>query len=151
MAEHKQDLITFNDDTFKIRYTFSSIQNQLGVLNEAQFVFDSAFGAFWSAGLNSDWPTIPSMVRSKGTVNWTYAIAFSPHDSNIDVISDTTIIDVNFNQSDFTGGGGQLQPNTEYYTELVISNKANQSTSIVAATGLLYVSASVFSAASYRP
>ncbi len=150
MAEHKQDLIIFDDDTFKIRYTFSSIQNQLGVLNESQFVFDANFGAFWSAGLNSDWPTIPSMIRSKGTANWTYAITFSPNDNNIDVISDTTIVDVNFDQSDFIGGG-KLQVNTEYYTELVISNKAEQATSVVAATGLLYVSASIFSAASYRP
>lgn len=150
MAEHKQDLIIFNDDTFKIRYTFSSIQNQFGVLNESQFVFDVNFGAFWSAGLNSDWPTIPSMIRSKGTANWTYAINFSPNDNNIDVISDTTIVDVNFNQSDFQGAG-KLQVNTEYYTELVISNKAEQATSVVAATGLLYTSASIFSAASYRP
>jgi len=150
MAEHKQDLIIFDNDTFKIRYTFLSIQNQLGVFNESQFVFDSNFGAFWSAGLNSDWPTIPSMVRSKGTTNWTYAIFFSPNDDNIDVINGTTIVDVNFNQSDFQGAG-KLQPNTEYYTELVISNKAEESTSIVAATGLLYTSASVFTAASYRP
>ena len=150
MAEHKQDLIIFDNDTFKIRYTFSSIQNQLGVFNESQFVFDASFGAFWSAGLNSDWPTIPSMIRSKGTTNWTYAIFFSPNDDNIDVISGTTIVDVNFNQSDFQGAG-KLQPNTEYYTELVISNKAEQATSVVAATGLLYTSASIFTAASYRP
>ena len=151
MAEHKQDLIIFNDDTFKIRYTFSSIQNQLGFLGENEVVFDANFGAFWSAGLNSDWPTIPSMIRSKGTANWTYALpGFSPNDNNIDVIVDTTIIDVNFNQSDFQGAG-KLQPNTEYYTELVISNKAEQAISVVAATGLLYVSASIFSAASNRP
>ena len=150
MAEHKQDLIIFNDDTFKIRYTFLSIQNELGNLGENEVVFDANFGAFWSAGLNSDWPTIPSMVRSKGTSNWTYAIFFSPNDDNIDVISGTTIVDVNFNQSDFVGGG-KLQVNTEYYTELVISNKADEANSIVAATGLLYTSASMFTAASYRP
>jgi len=150
MAEHKQDLIIFNDDTFKIRYTFLSIQNELGFLGENEVVFDTNFGAFWSAGLNSDWPTIPSMIRSKGTGGWTYAINFSPNDNNINIINDTTIIDVNFNQSDFQGAG-KLQANTEYYTELVISNKANQNNSIVAATGLLYTSASIFTAASYRP
>jgi len=149
MAEHKQDLIIFNDDTFRIRYTFLSIQNELGFLGENEVVFDTNFGAFWSAGLNSDWPTIPSMIRSKGTAGWTYAIQFSPNDNNINIINDTTIIDVNFNQSDFQGAG-KLQANTEYYTELVISNKANQNNSIVAATGLLYTSASIFSSAAYR-
>tara|TARA_R110002167_G_C12695202_1_gene652854 strand:- start:2764 stop:3216 length:453 start_codon:yes stop_codon:yes gene_type:complete len=150
MAEHKQDLIIFDNDTFKIRYTFLSIQNELGNLGENEVVFDANFGAFWSAGLNSDWPTIPSMIRSKASAGWTYAIAFSPNDNNIDVISGTTIVDVNFNQSDFVGGG-KLQVNTEYYTELVISNKADEANSIVAATGLLYTSASIFTAASYRP
>ena len=150
MAEHKQDLIIFDNDTFKIRYTFLSIQNELGNLGENEVVFDANFGAFWSAGLNSDWPTIPSMIRSKASAGWTYAITFSPNDNNIDVISGTTIVDVNFNQSDFVGGG-KLQVNTEYYTELVISNKADEANSIVAATGILYTSASIFTAASYRP
>ena len=154
MAEHKQDLIIFNDDTFKIRYTFSSIENEAfytyggGII--PQPVFDSNFGAFWSAGLNSDWPTIPSMIRSKASPFWSYAISFTPNDNNIDVIVGTTIVDVNFNQSDFQGAG-KLQANTEYYTELVISPKKDQESSIVAATGLLYTSASIFTSAAYRP
>lgn len=150
MAEHKQDLIIFNDDTFKIRYTFSSIVNELGNIGESFTVFNINFGAFWSAGLNSDWPTIPTIVRSKASSGWTYSGVYTPSDNNIDVIVDTTIIDVNFTQSDFQGAG-KLQPNTEYYTELVISNKKDEANSVVAATGLLYTSASIFSAASYRP
>jgi hypothetical protein len=150
MAEHKQDLITFDDDTFKIRYTFLSIINELNFSNQNEFIFDSNFGAFWSAGLNSDWPTIPTIVRSKATANWTYAVTYTPSDYNITVINNTAIIDVNFNQSDFNGADNLLT-NTEYYTELVIANKADESNSIVAATGLFYVSASLFSAAEYRP
>ena len=150
MAEHKQDLIIFDNDTFKIRYTFLSIQNELGNLGENEVVFDANFWAFWSAGLNSDWPTIPSMIRSKASAGWTYAITFSPNDNNIDVISGTTIVDVNFNQSDFVGGG-KLQVNTEYYTELVLSNNGSENTSLVTATGKLFISSSMFSIAGYRP
>jgi len=155
MAQFNQDLIIFNDDTFKIRYTFLSIANMFGAAgfgtgNEDATGFDSNYGAFWSAGLESDFPSIPTIVRSKATTGWSYAIPFTPNNFNVNIINDTTIIDVNFNQSDFQGAG-KLQANTKYYTELVISNKASFNTSVVAATGILHTSASIFSAAEYRP
>ena len=153
MAQFNQDLIIFDNDTFKIRYTFSSIANVFGPIgsgNEDATSFDSNYGAFWSAGLESDFPSIPTIVRSKATAGWSYAVAFTPNDFNVNIINDTTIIDVNFNQSDFNGAG-KLEANTKYYTELVIDKKASFATSVVAATGILHTSASIFSAAGYRP
>jgi len=155
MAQFNQDLIIFDNDTFKIRYTFLNIANVFGAAgagtgNEDATVFDSNYGAFWSAGLESDFPSIPTIVRSKATTGWSYAIAFTPNDFNVSVINDTTIIDVNFTQADFNGAN-KLEANTKYYTELVISSKASFNTSVVAATGILHTSASVFSAAGYRP
>lgn len=152
MAEFSQDIITFEDDTFIIRYTFTDLDEYINNSNLTLSgeTFTSNWGFFWCAGLNSDWPTIPTIVRSKATNNWSYATSYIPSDYNIAPVIGTNILNVNFNQNDFNGANA-LAVDTEYYTELIVDDKANYGNSIVVATGLFYVSPSMFSSAGYRP
>lgn len=150
MAEVSQNIIPFDKDSFTLRYTFLDdwIDGDTIILPSATFEITNDWGFFWSAGLNSDWPTIPTMIRSKATVGWSYAITFTPNNYAIYPAVGSNYIDILFNQSDF--GTGKLETNTEYYTELVAADKANQENSIVVATGLFYVSQSMFTEEGYR-
>ena len=60
--------------------------------------------------------------------------------------------DLNIGRSETgTYASGSLETDKEYYTELVFSPNGNESFSVVAATGKLFISSSMFSIAGYRP
>ena len=139
MASFNQDFIIFDQDTLLLRYTFTDLES----------TFNSSWGVYWGAALKSTWPGVATPVQEKATANWTTTVAINPDDNNISVVSGDVIVNVFFTQANF--GEGNLLPNTEYYTELVVSNNANEINSVVAATGLFYVSQSMFTQAGYRP
>ena len=139
MASFDQDFIIFDQDTLLLRYTFTDLES----------TFNSSWGVYWGAALKSSWPATATPVQEKATNNWNTTTAINPNDNNISVVNGDVIVNVFFTQDNF--GTGNLLPNTEYYTELVVSNNANESNSVVAATGLFYVSQSMFTEAGYRP
>ena len=163
MATFEQDLIVFEDDTLLLQYTFSDLQGE----------FDFNWGGYWAAWSYDDWTNSRSGSNNAnipGTpINWT-----TPPLPDLEKNTDMTvnggtltaegdfivgtqdnIIKIYFNQSDFvasTGGQpGQLATDTEYYTELLLSPTNNQDNSVVAATGKLFISSSIFSTSGYRP
>ena len=163
MATFEQDLIVFEDDTLLLQYTFSDLQGE----------FDFNWGGYWAAWSYDDWTNSRSGSNNAnipGTpINWT-----TPPLPDLEKNTDMTvnggtltaegdfivgtqdnIIKIYFNQSDFvasTGGQpGQLATDVEYYTELLLSPTNNQDNSVVAATGKLFISSSIFSTSGYRP
>ena len=153
MASFEQDLIIFEDDTLMLQYTFTDLEG----------TFNSSYEAWWGAVSSSYFhpdtgnpPATITPALQKKSSGWTdgpgSASPAIPDD--ITVVTGDTIVRVFFNQDDFvatTTSAPTLETNTEYYTELVLSTNGSEATSVVAATGKLYVSASLFSAAEYRP
>ena len=164
MATFEQDLIVFEDDTLLLQYTFSDLQGE----------FDFNWGGYWAAWSYDDWTNSRSGSNNAGnplqTGSWN-----TPPEPDLEKNNDMTvagggtlptnndfivgtqdnIIKIYFNQSDFvaSSGGqpGQLATDVEYYTELLLSPTNNESTSVVAATGKLFISSSIFSTSGYRP
>ena len=163
MATFEQDLIVFEDDTLLLQYTFSDLQGE----------FDFNWGGYWAAWSYDDWtnsrsgsnnasdpseqnpwntPPEPDLEKNTNmTVNGGTLTAYG----DFIVGTQDNIIKIYFNQSDFvaSSGGqpGQLATDVEYYTELLLSPTNNESTSVVAATGKLFISSSIFSTSGYRP
>lgn len=161
MASFDQDLIIFEDDTLLLRYTFTDLEG----------TFNGTEAVWWAAWSYDDWtdqrtgsanspgsytnPTVPDLEKYD---NWN---GVSPGPSStgtgdINVVSGDVIVNVYFDQEDFiaSAAGGQpeyLDTDVEYYTELVISDTTSENASVVAATGKLFVSSSMFSVAGYRP
>ena len=151
MASFEQDLTIFEDDTLMLQYTFTDLENTFGASTAAWW------GAVSSSGFHpgGDPPsTIPGLTVEKASNNWSGMPVGFPT-SGITVVTNDTIVRVFFTQADFgassTPNTTGFQTNAEYYCELVLSNNGQDSTSVVAATGKLFISASVFSAAGYRP
>jgi len=145
MASFNQDLIIFEDDTLLLRYTFTDLEDP--------FVGTESF--WWGAVSSSAWPNTDGHPANISKHNqWNDPIWDSPGTGNI-TISTPDIVNVFFNQEEFletnTYVSGNLKTDVEYYTELVFSRNNTQATSVVAATGLLFVSSSMFSIAGYRP
>lgn len=163
MATFEQDLIVFEDDTLLLQYTFSDLQGE----------FDFNWGGYWAAWSYDDWtnsrsgsnnanipgnpggwatPPLPDLAKNTAmTVNGGTLTA----EGDFIVGTSDNIIKIYFNQSDFvaSSGGqpGQLATDVEYYTELLLSPTNNQDNSVVAATGKLFISSSIFSTSGYRP
>ena len=164
MASFDQDLIVFEDDTLLLQYTFSDLQGE----------FDFNWGGYWAAWSYDDctnsrsgsnnagnpqgipsWNTPPETDLEKSTNMAVAGGGTLPAAGDFIVGTQDNIIKIYFNQSDFvasTGGQpGQLATDVEYYTELLLSPTNNQDNSVVAATGKLFISSSIFSTAGYRP
>lgn len=156
MASFEQDLIIFEDDTLMLQYTFTDLEG----------TFNSSYAAWWGAVSSSAWhPGVPPPgnppsdipgVTVEKYAGWD-GVSPGPGTGNngITIVTGDTIVRVFFTQADF---GASLTPNTtgfqtnaEYCTELVLSTNGSENTSVVAATGKLFISASIFSAAGYRP
>lgn len=141
MAEFNQDLIIFEDDTLLLRYTFLDVD------------FPAGSDFWWGAVSSSAWPNSQgepancSAHTAWGDPNWIST-------GNVTTTS-PNIVNIQFNQDMFaatdTYVSGNLQTDTEYYTELIYTPNGNDEYSVVAATGLLYISSSMFSIAGYRP
>ena len=163
MATFEQDLIVFEDDTLLLQYTFSDLQGE----------FDFNWGGYWAAWSYDDWTNSRSGSNNAANPAGTPAWAVPP-DPDLEKYTDMTvnnstltatgdfivgtqdnIIKIYFNQSDFVASSGaqpgNLSTDTEYYTELLLSPTNNQDTSVVAATGKLFISSSIFSTSGYRP
>ena len=149
MASFEQDLIIFEDDTLMLQYTFTDLEGTFTNSNAAWW--GAVPTSTWNPGGNPPATTTPTIQKFTG---WN---GVSPGPSatdtgNITVVTGDTIVRVFFIQADFVGStAGTLATNTEYCTELVLSTNGSEDTSVVAATGKLYISASLFSAAEYRP
>lgn len=151
MASFEQDLIIFEDDTLMLQYTFTDLEG----------TFNSSNAAWWGAVPKSTWnpetgdpPASVSATVQKGSGNWTFSggLPTGFPTSGITVVTGDTIVRVFFTQADFVETtAGTLDTNTEYCTELVLSTDLTENTSVVAATGKLFISASIFSAEGYRP
>ena len=162
MASFEQDLIIFEDDTLLLRYTFTDLETP----------FSTNESVFWSAWTYDDWTgartgsqtpqlpltTVPSGPDIYKADTWTIATGgtLTPTNTgNISVVNNDVVVNVNFVQSDFSAttptAFAGLATDTEYYTELVLSNNGSENTSLVTATGKLFISSSMFSIAGYRP
>ena len=147
MASFEQDFIIFEDDTLLLRYTFTDLQG----------TFNGSEAVWWGAWSYDDW--VGSRTGSAGHPdlkkfdNWNGTSPGPPAlgTGDINVVSGDVVVNVQFNQSDFAADSGELSTDIEYYTELVISDDTSENSSIVAATGKLFVSSSMFSAAGFRP
>ncbi len=149
MASFDQDLIIFEDDTLMLQYTFTDLEG----------TFNSSYAAWWGASPTSTWnpggdPPASTTPTIEKFVGWN-GVSPGPSSTStgdITVVNGDTIVRVFFKQADFVGStAGTLDTNTEYCCELVISDNGSENNSVVAAVGKLYVSASIFSAAGYRP
>lgn len=154
MASFNQDFIIFNEDTLLLRYTFTDLSEN----------FDSGYGLYWAAWTYNDWKK-GAGIRTGSNNNvsspepdhekhnaWLASPAPTSDTGDISVVSGDVIVNVFFNQGDFAEGtAGSLSRDTNYYTELVISENKSENNSVVAATGLFYVSSSIFTTAGYRP
>ena len=152
MASFEQDLIIFEDDRLLLQYTFTDLET----------TFNSSWGAWWGAWSYDDWTgnrtgSSGQPDLEKGTTGWsgTSAVSSSTPPStggDIQVVSGDVIVRVFFDQTDFIETtAGTLGTDVEYYTELVVADDATEDRSIVAATGKLFISSSMFSVAGYRP
>lgn len=148
MASFDQDLIIFEDDTLLLRYTFTDLEG----------TFNGTEAVWWGAWSYDDWTGartgssgLPDLEKYD---NWN-GVSPGPSSTgtnNINVVSGDVIVNVYFAQSDFEAStAGTLNTDVEYYTELVISDTTSENASVVAATGKLFVSSSMFSVAGYRP
>jgi len=143
MASFEQDFIIFEDDTLLLRYTFTDLEGN----------FNGTEAVWWGAWDYNDWTGSTGAIAHQKFDNWN---GDSPGPSNtgtndINVVSGDVIVNVFFEQDDFTADSGPLSTDTEYYTELVISSTTSENDSVVAATGKLFVSRSMFSEAGFRP
>lgn len=172
MASFEQDLIVFEDDTLLIQYTFTDLQGT--------FDIDwSAYWAAWSyddwtgvrTGSNNAASDPPSYTNTpqpdlEKYTSWDVINADTDNagggattlssNSDVDIPNGETIVKIYIRQDDFVTGAGSTGPNklatdTEYYTELVLSPNKEEGQSVVGATGKLFISASIFSTANYRP
>lgn len=154
MATFEQDLIVFEDDTLLLQYTFSDLQGE----------FDFNWGGYWAAWSYDDWtnsrsgsnsPNTPPLPDLAKNTNMTVNGGTLTSTNDFIVGTQDNIIKIYFNQSDFNASSGaqpgNLSTDTEYYTELLLSPTNNESTSVVAATGKLFISSSIFSTSGYRP
>ena len=170
MASFEQDLIVFEDDTLLIQYTFTDLQG----------TFDNDWGAYWAAWSYDDWTGYrtgsnnaaanpPSYTNTpqpdlEKYTGWSVINVDSDNagggnptlssNSDVDIPDGETIVKIYIRQDDFTSGGtgpNYLVADTEYYTELVLSPNKEEGQSVVGATGKLFISASIFSTANYRP
>tara|TARA_R110001632_G_scaffold213621_1_gene340006 strand:- start:518 stop:955 length:438 start_codon:yes stop_codon:yes gene_type:complete len=145
MAEFEQDLIIFEDDTLLLRYTFTDLAVPL----------TSGMGFWWGAVTSSGFPNTEGSLPNCSAHNvWSAPAELMTSTGNITVDA-PDIVNIQFNQNMFEDQGGyasgSLETDKEYYTELVFSPSSNQSLSVVAATGKLFISSSMFSIAGYRP
>lgn len=144
MASFEQDFIIFEDDTLLLRYTFTDLEG----------TFNGTEAVWWGAWNYNDWTGSTGAIAHQKFDNWN---GVSPGPSNtgtndINVVSGDVIVNVFFDQTDFEETtAGTLATDTEYYTELVISSTTSENASVVAATGKLFVSRSMFSTEGYRP
>lgn len=153
MASFEQDLIIFEDDRLLLQYTFTDLETN----------FNSSWGAWWGAWSYDDWTgartgsTGGEPDLEKITTGWTGTSTVSGSTptttgGDIQVVSGDVIVRVFFDQDDFIETtAGTLGTDVEYYTELVVADDATEDRSIVAATGKLFISSSMFSVAGYRP
>ncbi len=142
MASFEQDFIIFEDDTLLLRYTFTDLEG----------TFTGTEAVWWGAWDYNDWTGSTGTIATYKADNWTGTTPSPPSDTNnINVVSGDVIVNVYFEQDDFDASTGPLDTDTEYYTELVISDDTSENNSVVAATGKLFVSRSMFSAAGFRP
>lgn len=147
MAEFNQDLVIFEDDRLLLRYTFTDLETDLA----------NNMGYWWGAVSSSAFPNsgFPNCAAHN---NWNAPSNLGSGTGNVTVDS-PNIVNIQFTQNMFkqaqddgqTYASGTLFTDKEYYTELVFSPTANESDSIVVATGLLFISYSMFSIAGYRP
>lgn len=149
MASFEQDLIIFEDDTLMLQYTFTDLEG----------TFNSSNAAWWGAVPKSTWnpetgdpPASVSATVQKGSGNWTFSggLPTGFPTSGITVVTGDTIVRVFFTQADFGTSTTLLNTNVEYCTELVLSTTTSEAQSVVAATGKLFCSASIFTSAGYR-
>ena len=144
MASFEQDLIIFEDDTLMLQYTFTDLEG----------TFNSSNNAWWGAVLTSVWhpggdpPGATTPALQKATSGWTDGPTGL---SGATVVTGDTIVRVFFTQADFGTATDLLNTNVEYCTELVLSTTTSENQSVVAATGKLFCSASIFTSAGYRP
>lgn len=142
MASFEQDFIIFEDDYLLLRYTFTDLEG----------TFTGTEAVWWGAWDYNDWTGSTGAIATYKADNWTGTTPTPPGDTgDISVVSGDVIVNVTFEQGDFDASTGPLATDTEYYTELVISSTTSEDNSVVAATGKLFVSRSMFSAAGYRP
>ena len=142
MASFEQDLIIFEDDTLLLQYTFTDLET----------TFNSSWDVWWGAWDYDDWTGArEGDVAHKKHTAWTSPASLNTDTNDISLVTNDVIVRVFFNQADFDASSGPLATDTEYYTELVVADNGNEDRSIVAATGKLYVSSSMFSVAGYRP
>ena len=147
MASFEQDLTIFEDDTLMLQYTFTDLENTFGASTTAWW--GASPTSTWNPGGNPPASTTPTL--QKASSGWS-DVSIPGGNSGITVVTGDTIVRVFFDQSDFVETtAGTLATNTEYCCELVISNNGSENTSVVAAVGKLFISASIFSAAGYRP
>ena len=140
MAAFDQDLILFEDDTIVLRYTFTDLVTP----------FDSNTAVWWGTWKYSDWASGTGTIEVQKANTWTGGNPAST--GNISVVNGDFIVNVTIQQSDFDSGESvYLEPDTEYYTELVMSPNQSENQSLVSATGKLFVSSSIFSVSGFRP
>lgn len=144
MASFDQNLIIFEDDTLLLQYVFTDLEENIG----------GSWALWWGACKMSNWPS-PGTPAIEKARNWTTGDNQTPTNNNeIGFGNNPYTVNVFFTQADFeatAGSGNKLETDEEYYTELVVSDNANEDRSLVAATGKLFISSSMFSIANYRP
>lgn len=146
MAVVDQALTVFEEDRLTLRFTFSDLTEN----------FTSTWKLWIGFAVNSTWPTTTTLIRSKASTGWTYGGGNDDtdiDDHNVAVINNSNIMEVYFNQNDFSsnGAGNTLQGGEEYYFELVVADDGNEDRSIVAATGIFTVEESLFTVNQFRP
>lgn len=158
MPKINQNFIVFEDDTSLLEFTFGDLQEN----------FTSDWGA-WFGTFESNYLWPPSVTppgiwgteiekhtawtnTGNGALSQTNGSDGNP---DIKIIANSNIIKVYFTQQDFvatsTNPSTSLVTGKAYYYELVTSPDKDEDTSLVAASGFLYISASIFSVANYRP
>jgi hypothetical protein len=144
MASFEQDLIIFEDDSLILRYTFTDLEDP----------FTTSYAGWWGAYPYATFPpstpTSPTIQKYGGWQSDT-PDGVPTGTNGLTIPSGDSIINISFSQDDFVASAGTLATDTEYYTELVLSTNGFDTTSIVAATGKLFISSSMFSIAGYRP
>lgn len=134
MALLNQNFTKFDYDTFNIRFTITDANTDLS----------SGWFAWWGV---SSAATDSSYVIEKASAGWTSPGPTGGSSSEIEL--GTSSVTVKLGQSDF--GVGNLQPDTIYYHELVLSDTSDGSDSVVVASGDFTVNPSLFTNNSYRP